>query len=63
MANAGDRPPRYGKKTVLELSRGTGPSATGTSRPGGLSYGELHRDREVSPTGNPLRYETPQHFK
>ena len=35
---AGDRPPRYMKITVLERSRGTGPRATGTSRPGGLSY-------------------------
>ena len=38
LANAGDRPPRYEKKTVLEPSRGTGPRATGTSSP------------EVSPT-------------
>ena len=28
MELAGDRPPRYGEKTVLERSRGTGPRAT-----------------------------------
>ena len=28
MEIAGDRPPRYGEKTVLEPSRGTGPRAT-----------------------------------
>ena len=49
MANAGDRPPHY-EKTVLEPSRGKparmrvwhprAPRATGTSRPGGLSYRE-----------------------
>ena len=43
MDNAGDRPPRYDKKTVLEPSRGTGPRATGKSRP------------EVSPTEEPSR--------
>ena len=38
MTLAGDRPPRYDKKTVLETSRGTGNRATGTSRSGGLFY-------------------------
>ena len=54
MANAGDRPPHYDKKTVLEPSRGTGPRATGTSRPGGLSYrraGGCHRgEKNAAPS-------------
>ena len=79
MELAGDRPPRYDKKRLslaivraraIQRSRGTGPRATGTLRPGGLSYGGasrpevsptagMHRDRAVSPTGRALIYETP----
>ena len=46
MEIAGDRPPRYGGKTVIERSRGTGPRAT-----------VLHRDQEVSPTDKPIIYQ------
>ena len=57
MELAGDRPPRYGEKNgtlsfaiirVIHRSRGTGPRATGTSRPGGLSYGEQLRPGGLS---------------
>ena len=47
MEIAGDRPPRYDEKRhpiaivrAIQRARGTGPCARGTSRPGGLSYGE-----------------------
>ena len=47
MDNAGDRPPRYDKKRFLSHRGGQAPAL------------REHRDREVSPTGKTLIYETP----
>ena len=44
----GGQAPALRKKTVLEPSRGTGSRATGTSRPGGLSYREESRPGGLS---------------
>ena len=43
----GQRTPEYHEKT-----RGTGPRATGKSRPGGFSYPGKHQDPEGSPMLN-----------
>ena len=69
MERAGDRPPRYDKKTSLWAStcfyRHVGPKGPKTpplddaQRGGQAPALREHRDQEVSPTGKKSRYETP----